>query len=263
MTKLLVSPFSRRRLVLASIFRSKSPAKKKAARGNDDTGTWKDHDSNLVMDKTEEEEGSSVEIALMKLEESDTEVTVGSTSSWVSLELPLKPDAEVQVAIKAKPQPKKKSVAFSDVTVRQYELILGDNPGCKYPLSLGWNYAEQAMVQVDAFEQDRERRMDVSKNDRIEPRLYFAPDETSPLYMAADHYLSDVHMEQDYSDYKPHVPTELSLYERRARLRAFGYTEANLRNLERQRLTALALEWKNGGTPAFPFSHKYVSRYTK
>ena len=153
--------------------------------------------------------------------------------------------------------PKKngRSVSFTDVTVRHYDLILGDNPYVKYPLSLGWNYSKEEVHKVDAFECHRDERETQASRERIQPRLYVPPD-------VPYHYMNDVHTEQDYDD-ATSKPVELSLYERRARLRAFGYTEASLRQLERQRIVALALEWKGGGTPRFPFSQHYIARYTK
>jgi hypothetical protein len=160
-----------------------------------------------------------------------------------------------------------KSVSFSQVSVRQYNLIVGDNPYCKYPLSLGWNYTETVTVDVNGYERERAKRMEQYKADRVEPRLYQVPtkseQETLLHNQRVDHYLKDVHMEQDYDDYDISKPQELSMYERRARLMAFGYTEEHLRQLERQRLVNQALQWKEGDTPCVSVSPFFVARYAR
>jgi hypothetical protein len=160
-----------------------------------------------------------------------------------------------------------KSVSFSQVSVRQYDLIIGDNPNCKYPLGLGWNYTERFAVDVNGYEQERAKRLERYKADRVEPRLYQVPTktevETQLHNQRVDHYMKDVHMEQDYDDYDISKPTELSLYERRARLLAFGYTEECLRRLERQRMVTLALQWKEGDAPCVSVSPSYVARYAR
>ena len=186
----------------------------------------------------------------VSLEESESYTSLNdSTSSLFSTV------AEVSTADVLKSKKTQDHVSFGQVTIRHYDLILGDNPYIKYPLSLGWTYSKEEVRDVDLFESQREERESRACRERIQPRLYLPP--TVPL-----HYMSDVHTEQDYDDAHTQ-PVELNLYERRARLRAFGYTEAVLRQLERHRLVTLALEWKEEGTPSFPFSRHFIARYTK
>lgn len=50
-----------------------------------------------------------------------------------------------------------KAVSFGEVTVREYEIIIGDHPNCRtgFPLSLGWDYTDHCDVSVDQFEECR------------------------------------------------------------------------------------------------------------
>jgi len=225
MTKLAIFPRGVR-----SIFRKR----KVAPKTNDDDV--------IKLVKAEEED-------TVKLEETESDDTLNDSCSFDCVP----PKEAVALAEPIKP---KKSVSFSAVTVRQYDLVLGDNPSCRFPLSLGWNHNQEETVNVDSFEEQRGEREAQASNNRIQPRLY-AP------HAGADHYLCDVHTEQDYDDKDSKLIAELSLYERRARLRSFGYTEADLRLAERHRIISLALEWKDGGTPLFLFSNEFIMRYTR
>lgn len=53
-----------------------------------------------------------------------------------------------------------RSVAFSTLSVRQYEIVIGDNPYCKtgLPLSLGTTYTELMPVSIDEYEKIRTSR---------------------------------------------------------------------------------------------------------
>lgn len=50
--------------------------------------------------------------------------------------------------------PKKKSVHFGTVLVRDYDLILGDHPCCSYgpPITLDWDYLEYKPLSVNEYE---------------------------------------------------------------------------------------------------------------
>ena len=54
----------------------------------------------------------------------------------------------------------RKSVHFGSVQIRQYDRVLGDNPGCSIgcPMSLGWNYTALDAISLDQFEDDRINR---------------------------------------------------------------------------------------------------------
>lgn len=51
-------------------------------------------------------------------------------------------------------------VSFTDITVRDYNLTLGDNPSVSYgpPVSLDWDYQEKAPVRLDTYEEGRGTR---------------------------------------------------------------------------------------------------------
>jgi len=59
----------------------------------------------------------------------------------------------------------KNSVSFSSVIVREYDQTIGDHPSVSYgpPISLDWNYEEQASVELDDYECLRGKRRSASQ----------------------------------------------------------------------------------------------------
>eukprot|EP00529_Nitzschia_sp_RCC80_P035665 CAMPEP_0113482596 /NCGR_PEP_ID=MMETSP0014_2-20120614/23001_1 /TAXON_ID=2857 /ORGANISM="Nitzschia sp." /LENGTH=176 /DNA_ID=CAMNT_0000376119 /DNA_START=127 /DNA_END=657 /DNA_ORIENTATION=- /assembly_acc=CAM_ASM_000159 len=57
-------------------------------------------------------------------------------------------------------QKQKKHVDFESLTIREYPVILGDNPNVSSgaPLSLGWEYTEQPRRNIDMYEYTRKER---------------------------------------------------------------------------------------------------------
>lgn len=152
-----------------------------------------------------------------------------------------------------------KSVSFSRVTVRHYERILGENPGCRYPLSIGWNYQFEEQARVDDYEDRRAQEKQARKpQNKVCPRLYIPPRNI----MEDGHYVNEDGEGEDHDDDDRLLP-ELTLYERRMVLRKYGYSEQYLRDQERQRQCRTALEWGNGGTPRFPHCDKFIERYSR
>lgn len=49
-------------------------------------------------------------------------------------------------------KPKQHSVRFSTVQERRYNRILGDNPCCDWPLSLGWNWVQTELIPIQEYE---------------------------------------------------------------------------------------------------------------
>jgi len=141
----------------------------------------------------------------------------------------------------------KKKVTFQDVQERHYDLILGDNPHIKYPLSLGWRFTEAPRVPVEDHVQARQDRREQRTQDRIQPRLYVPPEGLGESPDVPDPHYLPLHTEQDFDDElsRKHLH-ELDLQERRTRLRSFGYSEAHLRREERFRRIALAMDYAHG-----------------
>jgi hypothetical protein len=54
----------------------------------------------------------------------------------------------------------KKSVSFSSLEIREYEVVIGDHPCCTrgVPLSLGWEYSDAGRLNVDDYEEARSPR---------------------------------------------------------------------------------------------------------
>lgn len=54
----------------------------------------------------------------------------------------------------------KRSVSFSNLSIREYNLALSQNPSCSYgpPVELDWQYQRQCVVDVDDYEQRRSPR---------------------------------------------------------------------------------------------------------
>ena len=175
--------------------------------------------------------------------------------------------AETTAATETSPREDRKRVIFQDVTVRYYELVVGSHTNVEFPLSLGWNYQEQDTVKVEDYENVRIRRVQQKVSDRIRPRLYVPPEDSSVV----SHYRRDVHIEEDYDDDVPEV-LPLEKQERRTRLRSYGYSEAEVRCFERQRRVALALECSTAfpgeitpatglSHPLFSYSRMFMTRY--
>lgn len=55
------------------------------------------------------------------------------------------------------PPPLKKSVTFDSVSVREYDIILGDHPCVSRgaPISIGWNYFSTRSMDLDEYEVER------------------------------------------------------------------------------------------------------------
>lgn len=99
--------------------------------------------------------------------------------------------------------PNKPLVTFSDVHVRRYRLIVGDNPYCEVPLALDWDHGESQVISVDSYDEQHEKLTYVFAQD-MEP---------------------------------------LNREEREARLRRVGYSNERIRQEERRRRVVLLLEW--------------------
>jgi hypothetical protein len=67
----------------------------------------------------------------------------------------------------------KKHVSFTELHIREHEVVLGDHPCCAFglPVALGWEVQSESIVPVDEYEANRQRRrsrdeMRLSTDDR-------------------------------------------------------------------------------------------------
>jgi hypothetical protein len=97
-----------------------------------------------------------------------------------------------------------KNVSFDSVTVRYFNLILGDNDGCCVPLSIGWKWVESEPMSVDIYDE---------------------------MY----------HQDPDYVCAMKMKP--LDLEERKRRLYVTGYSKQDVRREERRRRIQLAMSY--------------------
>lgn len=93
----------------------------------------------------------------------------------------------------AKHELSSRSVQFSHIEVREYEIELGDCPYCSYgpPISLGWAYSSSSMIEIDEYERSRSTKMCRKGKELV-----------------------------------------LTLYQRKNLLRQFGYTNVDFRRFE-------------------------------
>jgi len=58
-----------------------------------------------------------------------------------------------------------RKVSFTMLSVREYDLVLGDNPSCSEgtPTALGWNHADDQIFNLDEYEHNREPRRKISQ----------------------------------------------------------------------------------------------------
>ena len=57
------------------------------------------------------------------------------------------------------------TVTFSSITLRTYDIVLGDHPNCKFgaPISLGWDYHQCDIISVNSYEDARGERRPMKK----------------------------------------------------------------------------------------------------
>ena len=150
-----------------------------------------------------------------------------------------------------------KNVSFSDVQVRTYELILGDNPDSSFPLSLGWKYNEADKMDLDTYQEGHQPK----RPPKVQQEPPIGPDlNTLHLGQVLDPTLftTSKRIPDNAVDYASSAMVALTLQERHLRLRAQGFSEQSLRQQERRRRVQLALEWSFGLYPkeagGFPYN---------
>lgn len=66
-----------------------------------------------------------------------------------------------------------KSVHFSDVSVRDYDRIIGDHPDVRHgvPMAIGWEYIEREATNIDEYENNRPHPFRGEKQMKMKPSL--------------------------------------------------------------------------------------------
>jgi hypothetical protein len=56
-------------------------------------------------------------------------------------------------------------VSFSNLSIREYNVALGDHPSCSYgpPIALGWKYQDKDQVSLDDYEDCRNPRRSMNQ----------------------------------------------------------------------------------------------------
>lgn len=176
-------------------------------------------------------EEPSIDTEVIPKEESPVDVKVAETTS----------------ATPSSKKKQKKNVTFSTVHMREYELIIGDNPDCSFPLSLGWRFVEHESMDLGVYESEHKpRRIQGRLEDRVHvgQLLGLIAPAIDPLMVT--------------------TMRPLTLYERRLILRANGHSEQSLRKAERRRRVELALQWASGHFPKqepYPYSQRFFLNY--
>ena len=82
---------------------------------------------------------------------------------------------------------KKHAVTFSSITLRTYDIILGDHPNCKFgaPISIGWDYHECNVLPIDLYEKCRDKRRKMKK-------LYLNSGRRRKLLERAGYFIEDI-----------------------------------------------------------------------
>jgi hypothetical protein len=86
-----------------------------------------------------------------------------------------------------------KNVCFSEITIREYPYILGDNPACSCgaPLSIDWKYQESYTRNLDLFEytrgdREQKKKIPVQKRAQILLSMGYSLDEIAAATMMVD-----------------------------------------------------------------------------
>ena len=131
---------------------------------------------------------SSIELQIVK---ASLTSCLSCSTSWSndSLLIPISSHSSMSTtASNASSTDSKKSVSFSCVDVREYDVTLGDNPACSAgpPISLGWEYKNEIRQDLRAFEAKRyiarrkkkkELRLSSNMRKRLLKELGFSSDQ--------------------------------------------------------------------------------------
>lgn len=73
---------------------------------------------------------------------------------------------------------KKRKVHFTSIHIREYEIVVGDNPSCTIgpPVGIGWKYGETRVIDIDTVENSRSYK-------KIKSRLVLSREEREALLL--------------------------------------------------------------------------------
>jgi len=85
---------------------------------------------------------------------SSSESTIDTSTSSSSLDLDSSGSSSILSPSTKKSQRRRSSVQFGSLTIRSYEVQLGDNPSCSNgaPVSIGWRYNELNPICIEKYE---------------------------------------------------------------------------------------------------------------
>ena len=86
---------------------------------------------------------------------SSSESSIETSISSPSLDLDSSSSSSISPPSTRNAQRRRSSVQFGSLTIRSYEVQLGDNPSCSNgaPVSIGWRYNELNPIGIDAYEE--------------------------------------------------------------------------------------------------------------
>lgn len=86
---------------------------------------------------------------------SSSESSIETSTSSSSLDLDSSSSSSISPPSTRNAQRRRSSVQFGSLTIRSYEVQLGDNPSCSNgaPVSIGWRYNELNPIGIDTYEE--------------------------------------------------------------------------------------------------------------
>ena len=121
---------------------------------------------------TEQPCSTASDFEFKMLQESDR--TTSMPTKLPSSKLPRKPSLKKVSSFVGNPKSEKStdmkpSVSFSNLQIREYDVMLGDNPSCSYgpPVSLGWDYHDAAVVPLEKYERARSNKFPRRKSGQL------------------------------------------------------------------------------------------------
>jgi len=112
------------------------------------------HHSVHVRRPDEEEAAATEAIAEVAAEQPVDSAAAAAAAATTTRRSCLRPETKTSYYDRPKTEKSKRKIHFGDVCVRDYEMILGDNPCVTYgpPVTIDWDYVEYNPIPVDEYE---------------------------------------------------------------------------------------------------------------